>query len=562
MIEEIISYISNNKIWSFATFSFFCMILLYIYILFTNPYGISKTFQNTFMVTVLIMSFFLLNLILNPGKNKTVDNNDGGDLSTITILAKTKKYFLMIGYVLIMLLLLLTFVSISKFVLYHSVKVSLSLSIIVCIIAAALFYNIFIKGEDESLIKEDDDNIISFIKDIVFFIPCLLIDAIDYFKEDYQNTPSTTVILGVMLAGVLGLYYMLPKLYFLFRDKNEYNLLQKCRELNTRVLFVSNKDLMQMMEDREGLLENQFKKIYEILDNMRNSSSTVRLSTSLGYDISLNETFVEKMDYGNRHKLDNNISRGLIMSDFTDREKEIIKSLFKDNFSNIDTIFKEMGDNPDYVIDYFKKNILEKVEYTSILSTLYKLETEASDMMNQGTSNLLSLLSYYGNRPTFNYHYSVSFWVYLDSSILKNDRNDKTGVIFDYGGNPKLVYDFDKKQMIMSVMELSDKDETTGLPKLISIEKELYVTNNILYQRWNHIVINYNYGTLDLLINNNLVGSYKNISPYLEKNTRNLCFGDYQSSLPNCGICDIRYYSKPIDLQKIKKLYMNGIHKK
>ena len=231
MIEEIISYISNNKIWSFATFSFFCMILLYIYILFTNPYGISKTFQNTFMVTVLIMSFFLLNLILNPGKNKTVDNNDGGNLSTIIILAKTKKYFLMIGYVLIMLLLLLTFVSISKFVLYHSVKVSLSLSIIVCIIAAALFYNIFIKGEDESLVKEDDDNIISFVKDIVFFIPCLLIDAIDYFKEDYQNTPSTTVILGVMLAGVLGLYYMLPKLYFLFRDKNEYNLLQKCREL-------------------------------------------------------------------------------------------------------------------------------------------------------------------------------------------------------------------------------------------------------------------------------------------------------------------------------------------
>ena len=47
-----------------------------------------------------------------------------------------------------------------------------------------------------------------------------------------------------------------------------------------------------------------------------------------------------------------------------------------------------------------------------------------------------------------------------------------------------------------------------------------------------------------------------------KKNTRNLCFGDYQSSLPNCGICDIRYYSKPIDLQKIKKLYMNGIHKK
>ena len=258
------------------------------------------------------------------------------------------------------------------------------------------------------------------------------------------------------------------------------------RIVNTRVLFVSNKDLMQMMEDREGLLENQFKKMYEILDNMRNSSSTVRLSTSLGYEISPNETFVEKMDYGSRHKLDNNISKGLVMSDFTDTEKEILKTWFKDEFSNIDTIFKEMGDNPDYVIDYFKKNIFEKVEYTSILSTLYKLENEASDMMNQGTSNLLSLLSYYGNRPTFNYHYSVSFWVYLDSSILKNDRNDKTGVIFDYGGNPKLVYDFDKKQLIMSVMELSDKDETTGMPKLISIEKEIICYKQYFISKMNH----------------------------------------------------------------------------
>ena len=170
--------ILNNKIWSIATFSFICMILLYIYILIINPFGISKTFQNTFMVTIIIMSFFLLNLILNPGKNKSIDNSTTGNLSTISILSKTKKYFLMIGYILIMLFLLLTFVSISKFILYHSVKVSLSLSIIVCIISAALFYNIFLKNDEANVVKEEDDTIISFIKDIVFFIPCLLIDAI------------------------------------------------------------------------------------------------------------------------------------------------------------------------------------------------------------------------------------------------------------------------------------------------------------------------------------------------------------------------------------------------
>ena len=46
--------------------------------------------------------------------------------------------------------------------------------------------------------------------DIIFYIPCLLIDFIEYFKQDYNNTPSSTFILSGIVLFILLFFYILP----------------------------------------------------------------------------------------------------------------------------------------------------------------------------------------------------------------------------------------------------------------------------------------------------------------------------------------------------------------
>jgi len=163
-------------------------------------------------------------------------------------------------------------------------------------------------------------------------------------------------------------------------------------------------------------------------------------------------------------------------------------------------------------------------------------------------SSLVDLINSTYKIKDTNYHYGISFWVYFDPSIVQNNNNLKRGIVMSYGGNPELYYDYENRELILECQSLNEMNES----------KILYRTSTILYQRWNHFVINYNYGTLDLFINNNLVGSYKNITPFINLGKHNLAFGDSSNILDNCGVCDIRYFNIPITLSKVESLYVSG----
>jgi hypothetical protein len=65
--------------------------------------------------------------------------------------------------------------------------------------------------------------------------------------------------------------------------------------------------------------------------------------------------------------------------------------------------------------------------------------------------------------------------------------------------------------------------------------------------------MNYNYGTFDLFINNNLVGSYKNVVPKLFNDEMLIVGSKNNGNLG--GICNMRYYELPLPLSKIQKIY-------
>ena len=95
-----------------------------------------------------------------------------------------------------------------------------------------------------------------------------------------------------------------------------------------------------------------------------------------------------------------------------------------------------------------------------------------------------------------------------------------------------------------------DLDENINDVPLNEI-KIIYETTEVLYQRWNNIVINYDDGYLDVFLNGDLVGSLSGVTPYIS-------FDNIISGSPNGilgGICNVTYYEKALKKNDIELSY-------
>ena len=83
---------------------------------------------------------------------------------------------------------------------------------------------------------------------------------------------------------------------------------------------------------------------------------------------------------------------------------------------------------------------------------------------------------------------------------------------------------------------------------------KIYNTKNFNYQKWNSIILNYNGGTLDVFINNDLIASSINIIPIMYNNK--ITAGSNNGI--HGGIKDIVYYDKVLSRNDINSIYNKG----
>ena len=202
------------------------------------------------------------------------------------------------------------------------------------------------------------------------------------------------------------------------------------------------------------------------------------------------------------HNLDVNIQGETLLSSFTPKEKHIIEKIFIEKEDNFKRIMNNYTKYPDRTICLIENYIKQNQNYSSIMNAIYTTNYKSAEFIDQRMSSLVDFINATYNVKETNYHYGLSFWVYFDPNIIRNNKNLSRGIIMSYGGNPELYFDYKSHELVLECRSLNENNQSDVL----------YRSNSILYQRWNHFVINYNYGTLDLFINNNLVGSYKNIT--------------------------------------------------
>lgn len=139
-----------------------------------------------------------------------------------------------------------------------------------------------------------------------------------------------------------------------------------------------------------------------------------------------------------------------------------------------------------------------------------------------------------------NYHYSISAWFWINPQP-PNTRASYTKYtnILEFGGKPALEYNGLENTLRVKCNIKGDTDVV------------IYETDDIQYQRWNNIVINYDGGNMDVFINGQLVGSRPGVAPYMTFENINV---GAENGIEG-GICNVVYYHDILQARQIDNVY-------
>ena len=144
-----------------------------------------------------------------------------------------------------------------------------------------------------------------------------------------------------------------------------------------------------------------------------------------------------------------------------------------------------------------------------------------------------------GQKFNYTYNYGVSFFVYLNPQpINTSPAYVKDTVIFDYASKPKLVYNGIDRELKFIVENNHNLEQT------------IYTTREFDLQKWFHVVINYNSGTVDIFIDGELRSSESGLAPFMKYDK---IYAGSNGGI-NGGIKNVLYFNEPLSQNKIRYL--------
>lgn len=160
----------------------------------------------------------------------------------------------------------------------------------------------------------------------------------------------------------------------------------------------------------------------------------------------------------------------------------------------------------------------------------------------------------------FDYQYAISCWVFLDAAAPNMNASYSTYTsLLNFGEKPNVLYNGKTNTLMITMQQTGLKNRTQN--KLIDFDEKgnriLYTNENMLLQKWNHIILNYSGGILDIFLNGELVKSDVGVAPYYSLD--NLTIGSDDGI--QGGICNVVYFNKSLTSANVYYLYNMVKHK-
>ena len=294
------------------------------------------------------------------------------------------------------------------------------------------------------------------LKNLIFFIPCLLVIFVSELNKDIKLTPGPVYILFFILILLIILLFVLPIFFKYLRTFNKSDLLQ-----GTGPFYLN-------IETTLGKYQN--------------------LNTNLSKNVPLPNAIVDNTEKPSEDKLDK------LMDTFNVDKKQLASLYETGNFikDKVNILAKDSSNNNSetkvYTYSLFKD-----------VDSVYNIKSEYNN----------SLIS--KEKFPYNYTYSVSFYIYINPQPANTSiAYTKDTVLFNYAFKPVIYYNGKTQKIIVKSRTISNRGDQLDT---------IYEMSNPKLQKWLFFVINYDNNIIDVFIDGKLVGSKENVSPYFKGDT-------------------------------------------
>lgn len=386
------------------------------------------------------------------------------------------------------------------------------------------------------------NKVVQLIFHLVFLIPCVLIEVVNYIYQELKHTPQTIYNILILEIVFIALYFVMP-------------ILQK--KFYTYIPFVEDQTEVQKAELKTILAEK-----VELQRKIREEKKKITEK----YPELKSRTFFEKIMNDNltleqnEVTLDNHIISCMIYKcgpvlAAGEKGARVDPERYKKEQGRLKLMeIKEKLKGDDGVIQNIAK-------YKSRIADLDANEKQLEKMIKNGEGYLVSKIIqmkpiYIGKKllkatykelrsggrlitGDIRYNYAISCWFYLHSNA-PNFYKDKYYSIINYSEKPNVSYNPVKSKLMVRVQvdEYGHKHRE-------------FLFDNIKLQKWNNLVINYGNGVLDIFIDAKLIGSFPQVIPYLSSD--NLTIGDDKGL--NGGICNVVFFNNILNKERIQMNY-------
>ena len=236
--------------------------IIILYLISKNDLTAHTGMYQGLYIFLAMLGFFLLGMIYLWGKSKDLNYGKLGDppeqATWKSILMKSLALVTFFGVALgIILLCFWAFGNVPT--LMNGIVVSLNFAIIVSILGLVYYYS-----KDKALFT-NTNTWQGLITNIIFYIPCIYVEIIEFFKNQYKITTRTDVIMLCIAVSLFLVAGFKDKIYdFIFRPKGKL-LLNKPVYLNNKTTLGSYLELNNIKDDsNESDDKNNYKYNYAI----------------------------------------------------------------------------------------------------------------------------------------------------------------------------------------------------------------------------------------------------------------------------------------------------------
>jgi hypothetical protein len=504
-IERFTRLIYTNP-YHLAKIEFIQYIFIIILLFYYNPLNINTKYPALTSLLILIVAFMYVMLYFFI-KMKVAAAEDV-DLVGLT----EKKVLLQFIATIVFFILFMLAIKGVFWLFMHTSLLNVfrhSMSIIIVCGVLGLVY-LFTKNTIKKAKNAENGNMLKFLFKVVMVVPCLMADLAEYIKYEFNLTTKPVWILAGIEAGLVGLWFVVPYALNKMLNYDSINLLTDPVNLN-------KEHIIGNFSSVNGSLIN--------IDQLYNNTLNAQAKQDMA------EQPPDTLDNApapSKNKTDPNVPSNPYLAWFYNKWKHA--TFLKVNFTT----------QPQYT-DYTTNRFA------------YKYTLSGWFYINPQPPNTSSAYSVYTNILNYGRKINIEYNGKLNSlrvmAAMQSLGPGATPIPTDNTSAVSNTYAVGYKHAAPEDTSKYARDQETINSNNRSVL--IYQTTDIVYQKWNNIVINYEDGNIDVFLNGVLVGTVAGAVPYMT-------FDTIVAGSPNGiigGICNVNYYRNTLSAKTIKFNY-------